>query len=384
MNLLKTYMEDESIDDSMNTLEILERTIDLEFERTHMILEFMESELLEGVIMEETVEKKGFFKTVIEKIRNIIETVATKISEFFASITVKNKLEKTEEVIKENPELAKAKVEIKDYSELDRLNSTTLREISNMDDSLAIRQRMIKYRKQRNSILAKGAVVVIGLGTALALVTKNKNEKIKKLKEEKDIAESSLKKMESRYEKMKQKGQDRINELKTQNKKIQDELEIASAKTPKKQASVKMAHFKRDVSDNIGKQRDIMIDMKEKASAQVEILQNASKDTISSISDTVKICANPNKSIVNKISTVVATPAKAVDAVKNGAKDAKVTRKQVLRNEIRELEEKMNRAKFILNSNKPEVTEEHKRKAQGFIRKYSKELHDKKIAYRAL
>lgn len=44
----------------------------------------------------------------------------------------------------------------------------------------------------------------------------------------------------------------------------------------------------------------------------------------------------------------------------------------------------MNRAKFILNSNKPEVTEEHKRKAQGFIRKYSKELHDKKIAYRAL
>lgn len=364
--------------------EILEYETDLEFERTKIILELMESELLDGIAMEGTVEKKGFFQTLIEKIQSIITTIQKKISEFFSSVTTKDKLDKAEKAIKENPELAKTKVKLNDYNELDELNRTTLREISQATTSDRIAEKMIKYKKQRNSILAKGTVVVISLGAALVLVTKNKNDKIKSLNEQKESVEASLRKMESRYNKMKEKGQSTINDLKAINKELQDKLELAQAKSAKKKMTVKASQLKRNISNNIGETQDQVTTMKQKANAQIEILQNASKDVLNSVADTVKACASPGKNIIDKVKEVKDIPTQVVNTVTDSKKTTEKGQKTALKTEILELQSRMSTAKEMINSDNPKITPERKEKAEKFLKANAKKLHDMKVAYSAL
>lgn len=126
---------------------------------------------------------------MIQKIKDAITSAKKRIQEFFASKKVKN----IETQIENNPELKNKRIEMVDYSKLDKANEQAMSDIDNAKSKEDIDKAVEKHASTRKKIIA-GATVAVTVAAGIVTVKKI----TKKMSEQN---EENVKKINSEYEK---------------------------------------------------------------------------------------------------------------------------------------------------------------------------------------
>ena len=348
-----------------------------------MELEFtaLESEIysLDGIFLESGADMNSTVDTIVAKIRGIIETAKKKITEIFEKAVVKKKLAETQKKIDENPSLKTQKVKVKDYSKLEKLDDDTLRAIASGKD---VEATMVKYRKHRNVLLAAAATVTITLGTALVMVTRNKDKRINNLNAKLGKTEATLKKCINQNGRLKSS----LKTTRERNKQLSDDLEVAKAKGLRK-TSVKGKQIRRDVQDAAANASNSMNATKEIMSANVEIFKNAGTDTLNSVKEVLGVCMNPTSSPIKKAGAVVKGAAKIGNTVKevsdgSAKKNVMDGRKSEFADKITHLRGEIDKAKEVFNS--ANASAEQKSKAGQYITRAESQIRSLKVKMKRL
>lgn len=363
----------------MSVFDIWHKEIDTEFMEAELMLDNMYL----GALNYLTEDGDSKFQTdknvdgIITKIRKAIQNMVTKINSLFADKKIKD----VEDAVKENPDLANAKVQIKKTDELDELANKTCDEIKKVKSKEELEAKMNKYRKQRNKILASSAVVTITLAALLVMMKKNKDVKIKNLTKKTDDLEKQCKV----YSKKVKFAAQRMHELKKQKKETEDKLEVARQKSLYNKTKVKGNQIKRDV-DTAGKKFiETAEGTKAIISANAEILKNATHDIVTEAENSAKAVVT-SKSKVQKVTKTIAGTKAVVDTVKNTdggvvyEKQADELKRQITKIlETRKKAEKIVREKSAIKAHKTEVL-----KARTYLDKSENQLRKLKIQYDAL
>lgn len=144
----------------------------------------------DDIFYEDGEEKTGFSKfidNVIHSFQAIVQKAASGITNLLTKKKFKDDLEDLTQEVKKRPKLRKKKIEMTDYDILEKLNHETASAIRTCRNAKEIEAKMKKYRKQRNKLLAGGALVTTALGTFIYMSTMKHEESIKKLKEERNF-----------------------------------------------------------------------------------------------------------------------------------------------------------------------------------------------------
>lgn len=345
---------------------IMESTIEFEKLRRNL---FIESSEYHELMVEEaasSVDDEGFFTRIIEKIREIVKSVKDKLAALFKHEKIDNAVKTLEDAKKTNPQIMTTTITMVDYQKLQKLNDDTSKELTK--EGVDVEEKMKKYRSQRNKILAASAVVTVTLGSALYMITKSKNEKIQELDTRQRETESKLNILKGRYIAIrKELANEKESNLKlsNENERLRERTLSGKTKVVAKQASERMKNASEKNAKDIA-------NIKAAVSAQTEVLQNATTDTLHQVQDAVKTVINPDSSVLTKIKSVkdtVAQPAKSVKSVIDGSEKQKVLEKRL--SEVKEKRDKYKRkienAQKILKSDS--ASDEQKERAKEFLTK---------------
>lgn len=267
-----------------------------------------------------------------------------------------------------------------DYEQLDKLNKQTVQKLRSSNDPDTV---MEGYRKQRNKILKAGAVVAVSLGTALFIVKKQTGKKIDDLETQLKQTETILQKYKTGYKKVKEQNKTVSNE----NKKLSRSLQIASAPTVKDKTIVATKLIGEDLEEkgtNFAKNVSVI---KKRAKAESEIIANASKDVVNSLSEAVKVCANPTANPIKKVGSVAKGLSNVVGTGKNivsgkAKAESHEKSKTDIKNDIIKLQRKLSNAKEIYKDTRR--SNEDRARASKFIKGATHQLDVLKRTYNSL
>lgn len=315
-------------------------------------------------IIESSDDDSNFFDRLISKIKEIINNIREKISSFFSQKTTKDTIDKIEKESKTNPKILKKQVEMIDYDKLNKLNAEMQAELSRGNGNL--KEKMEKYRSQRNKVIAAGAVTTISLGAALVIVTNKMKNTNDKLNSQLNSTTKELNALKLRHKNIRSK----LNEKEEENRNLKDKITILKqpSKAKKIQATAKIA--KRKISDNSGKMSDSVELLKQTANANVEVLRNASSDIMHQSLDAFKACKSADTGIIEKgkaVTNSVSDIKKTITNTTNGTskKEIITNNKEELRKKLKSLKEKRERAeKIYKDKSQPK---ERRGKANDFL-----------------
>ena len=272
-----------------------------------------------------------FISGIIKRIKESFNKFKTKIAEIFTNKKLEDKINELEQAMKENPQLKDEKVSMPDYEQLEKLRNDIRSDIQkemsrptniniNPDKSYALEQKMKKYKKQRNKILAASAAVTITLGAALVYLKSSKDKIVDKMTKEHEetinTLEERIKDCEDQAKNAKDalgdqiKINERLNDkVKKQGEEIKKNRNIigglnhklneANAKTPAAKAKAKAGSalhtFNNDMdraSQKVNDAKAKVSNMTEQAKASATILGDAFSDIMGQARDTVTAVGN--------------------------------------------------------------------------------------------
>ena len=324
--------------------------------------------LFYGIDNEYMTESSGdgsnFIDTIISKVKEIIQKIKEKIQSFFAEKSTKETINQVQEKAKKNPELLKKKVDVIDYDKLNKLNMEMQAELSRGNGNL--KEKMEKYRKQRNAVIAAGAVTTVTLGTLLAIITKKKNDKISELNGQLNKTTKNLNSLKSRHDKL----NGNIRSLQEENQDLKDKLLVKNQPTVKRKLQAKGKVVKRKFDENTSKMSDSIELVKQEASANAEVLKNVSNDIMHQTMDAFKACKSNSNSIIDKTKAVASSAINVKDTVKDLAtgktkENINTSNKQEIAKKIKTLKEKRERARKMYNDHSQ--PRERRMKAKDYI-----------------
>lgn len=118
--------------------------------------------------------------SIIEKIKEIIDTVRTKVSMMFSGTTgseYEKEVRKMGVALRKDPTLRGKKVKVQDTKKLSTAFREAIENIKKSKNERELEEAVNKYKKQRNGILAVGGLIIITAGTLLIMgQNKAKNE----------------------------------------------------------------------------------------------------------------------------------------------------------------------------------------------------------------
>lgn len=256
----------------LNQFNNIERETEIGFMEASMIANMLDF----NIIIE--AENQSVVDKFINKMKETVENMKRKIQEFVTSAVIKSKLQQIKEIFQKNPSLKDEKIKVKDYEKLNKLSMDTAKELETTKD---VNATMEKYRKQRNKILAGGAVTTMSLATAFVYIIKKKDEKIKDLE---DLV-NGLNKTISKQGKEIDRLHDLNTKIKDENKKLNRKVDMLQARNAAAKAQTAAKHLKQDIqetSSNVKKNADSVT---AKAKAIVEVTSDQSKDILGSVKE---------------------------------------------------------------------------------------------------
>lgn len=323
---------------------------------------------------------ESFFDRIVAKLQEIVERVKKAFSTIFAKKSVDKVTEKYDAAKEKDPSVANKKVKMKDYKKLQELNDNTMTVLLKTEDGEKIKKQMIKYRKQRNKILALGTVAVVSLGTCIHFMSKGYKKKMAKI--EKDNA--TLTKQVAEYKRGCATLYGKLKDSHAENKSLRDENEILKQNSPAKRTVKRIQIKKADASNAINSAKGVFTGIKESISAQTEVFNNQASDTVSMAKDVVTAVASA-KSPVGAAKAV----GKTTSSVKNLGSNIKAgVTKEIgdkaveYKEKIQMVTEKMEKAKKVMENNPPD-SEKHK-KAAAWLKKADPNLKKLKTTYATL
>lgn len=364
----------------MLNIDLIQAELEIGFLESAALSTFIDSD----VFMESSSDSTSVFDKMIEKVKTVIKKVKSSITEFLTSKTVDKQLNDLKEKINEDPSLKNQTATMVDYDKLDKLNTSTLKELEKTDDPEAV---ITKYRKQRNVILAASAAVTVTLGTALVMITKNKNKRINKLDDQLKQAESSLTKLKHRYVRVKNKAVLLSNE----NEKLNKKLELQKEKSPVGKSRVLASQTKDLVVDKVTTVRNNTSkgadNIKKTAQLEMEVLKNASTDVLSSVKDVVNVCTNASTGKVKKTMAVakgVASTAKTASKLASGEIRSNTINeeREKLKGELTKMKVRIEKGVGMLND--PNASEEKKKKVKEMLPIWKQEASKIASQYKSL
>lgn len=118
--------------------------------------------------------------SIIEKIKEMIDTVRTKVSMMFSRSTgteYEKEVRKMGVALRKDPTLRGKKVKVKDTKKLSTAFREAVENIKKSKNERELEEAVNKYKKQRNGILAVGGLIIITAGALLIMgQNKAKNE----------------------------------------------------------------------------------------------------------------------------------------------------------------------------------------------------------------
>lgn len=321
-----------------------------------------------GIFLE--AEGKSIFQKIMDKLKDIIDKVKKKITDFINSTVFKKKVKELETTLDENPELKNVKVKIPDYEKVHKLNNDTLIILDKSNDTEKL---MEKYRKQRNKLLGALTVTVVTAGAALVFLKKYSDKKIA-------VLDEALKKSNKIVHKL---NDENINLTKS-NKELNDanstlrtavddlkmELDKKNTRNPIKKVKIAGAQFNTRVQYKSDQIKNSASEKQAAAQATVEVVTNQGKDILSSIANIGKAIVDPDKTGIKKTVSVMQKTGDAFDSVAgvfNGKAKEKATSNlsTKYRNNIQHLNKQIEKAQNVIND--PNASEERKANAQKYI-----------------
>lgn len=357
----------------MRAFDITEKEIDIIVLESKAIMSQLPL-ITYGLMMEK--EGKSLFERIIDKMKEIVEKVKEKIQSFITSKKVKDEVEKMENVVKNNPELGKEKVQIPDYSKLDKLNKEyTLKIIKGNEEQL-----MIKYKKQRNFLVKNLGFTIVTFAVALGMLTKYSKDKIQSLQNSLSKATDNVRKLERQNHNLSAEN----NELKTSNSKLsaltkdlRQTIQANNEKNVIRRAKIRSAQLqgraqykKEQIEKNVEKQRVA-------AQNQVEILSCQAKDSLDAVQNLVHAVIGPGNPI-KKIMNISTAGNDVKDNIRDtvsgkGRENAKINVNNKKLDEIERIQKNIDKANKVLND--PNSTDQQKSKAQDYIDRGNKQLN---------
>lgn len=264
--------------------------------------------------------QESFFRKILDGVEKLYQTIRQWLSDFFNRKATDNKINEIETIFKNNPSLKSEKVKVHNYKQMDEVRSITLRKIDEARSVEEVNKQMKKYKRQRNKILAVGAVITVTAGAVFYNFLKQKNNAIqdlqksnKKLQERVNSYRSALQKQASVSNKKIKKRDDVILSQK-------QEIEMLKAKSAAQRTKVRIknAGFKyhntvnNKVVDPIRSASDVAT---AKVSATVGIIKDGMNDIRSDTVETSKVLLDPKKGVIKKAGATVSLLGKNVRTV---------------------------------------------------------------------
>ena len=131
-------------------------------------------------------------QTLVDSFIATVQKIKEAFLNFIQKKTTKDAIDKAEDAIKENPEVANKKIKVTDTSKLEKNAEDTIKDISKAHSVDEVVRRMDKYRKQRNTLIKITAAVTITAAAAILLIKKADNKIINKINEELKNAKDTL------------------------------------------------------------------------------------------------------------------------------------------------------------------------------------------------
>lgn len=262
---------------------------------------------------ENPVEKEKFLDKLVERVSKMINDCIKTINEFFQNHFTGNKKKELEDRIKNDPSFKDKKFKVVDYEKMEYFQETVCTEIEKAKTKEEVEEKMKKYRKQRNILLLVSAAITVGGVYLYNRMSKNKDAKIKKLKERNEKFGNYIHKCQDHINKLEEKNSD----LSMKNKELAEKLK---ARTPAKRTAVAIKYKAAGASKSISNNKDLVT---KKTSAIAEVIGDTVTDAKNELKEVSAALISPDKSTVSKVATVTKAPAKLVSSVVNGAKDSR-------------------------------------------------------------
>lgn len=262
---------------------------------------------------EDPVEKEKFLDKLVERVSKLVNDCIKTINEFFQNHFTGNKKKELEDRIENDPSFKDKEFKVVDYEKMENIQETVCNEIEKAKTKEEVEEKMKKYRKQRNILLAASAAITVGGAYLYNRMAKNKNAKIKKLKDQNEKFGNYIHKCKAHIDNLEEKNSD----LTMKNKELTEKLK---ARTPAKRTAVSLKYKAAGATKSISSNKDLVT---KKTSAVAEVIGDTVTDAKNELKEVAAALVSPDKSTVSKVATVTKAPAKLVSAVVNGAKDSK-------------------------------------------------------------
>lgn len=373
---------------TINILELIqyksEKAFDIIIESIDYNEDIDESFLDDEILTESAGDAiSSFFDKICTAIKNIIERVKDTVSKLFTKTEVVTEITKIEKVIEQNPSFATKEVKVKNRKKMKELEKSVKFEIVKAGSVDELQKQMKKYRKQRNAFLAGSLLVTTSVAAVCHFILKGKKDEFDELtKKEKEARENVEK-----YKNLCKRAVHQKREVKEENEVLKSEVERLKADTAAKkaryyanQAKNKVEKVKNNVDETVTLQ-------KAKASAELEVLKDATSDIVSGIREGLTVCKDATKNIIEKVEA----GAKAVANVKTSAEkalDSSATRnkllkrKEELKNEMQELNDKIEKAEKKINN--PNFDKEKKKQLSRLVVQAKEKLDELREEYKPL
>lgn len=262
---------------------------------------------------EDPVEKEKFLDKLVERVSKLVNDCIKTINEFFQNHFTGNKKKELEDRIENDPSFKDKEFKVVDYEKMENLQETVCNEIEKAKTKEEVEEKMKKYRKQRNILLVASAAITVGGAYLYNRMAKNKNAKIKKLKDQNEKFGTYINKYQDDIKNLRSEN----SNLTMKNKELTEKLK---AKNQARRTAVSFKYAVKGATKNISNNKDLVT---KKASAIAEVIGDTTKDAMNELNEVAAALVSPDKSTVSKVATVTKAPAKLVSAVVNGAKDSR-------------------------------------------------------------
>lgn len=141
--------------------------------------------------------KEGFVKKLIRKIAELKDKVLSFISDFYNKHFTKKMEEDVTEAIKNDPEIKKKKVKVRDWKKMEQLQEDAMNAVDDAKTTAEVDDAVRKYKKKRAVII--GSSIAIAVTAALGIIHHNRknsahkiNKKNKKMTQTMSTLESEI------------------------------------------------------------------------------------------------------------------------------------------------------------------------------------------------
>jgi len=308
-----------------------------------------------------------FFENIVKTIKDIINKVREAVKKLFKQETVEKEVDDLEKTVKENPSFGNVKINVKDYKGSKKLNDEIRFEIVKAGSVYELETKMKKYRKQRNTILATSVVAAATVSAAIYFILKGKDQKLEELAQQERDARENCEKYEKRCKTLIRQKMG----LKSEIDNLKDENERLKADTLAKKARYAAGKVKKEVGQTVNNAEEEITLQKEKAKATLEVVKNATTDTISSVRETFSALGDAKKGFLSKAKTVADSVGDIKETVKKvadgSARKENADKKSAgLEERISNIKKSIENAKKVLNN--PDATDDKKQKAREYLK----------------